>query len=264
MSADQLSRFTFAVEAAKRAAKLTLDRYQDDALRIDTKLDRTLVTEADRNAEKLLRELLAEKFPKDAIVGEEFGNVTGTTGWTWYLDPIDGTQAYARGVPLFGTLVGATLDGVSTIGVVVLPALNEAVYAAKGTGATWEREVFSAKPRRSTARVSSVRDLKSALFCTTYGKNFTLLPELTATAEVSRGWGDCYGYALVATGRAEIMIDPQMASWDAGPMPVLLAEAGGRYTSFDGRSTVDAGNGVATNGHLHDEILKRLATLNRP
>ena len=258
MTIDLKRRYEFAIDAAKAAAKLTLNFYQNDALLIDTKLDRSLVTEADRKAELLLRELLSTSFPYDAIVGEEFGNTSGTTGWTWYLDPIDGTQAYARGVPLFGTLVGATLDGESQIGVILLPALGEAVHAAKGRGATWERDALNAKPRCQPARVSTVTSLDQALFCTTYGKYFVQLPELTTASQIARGWGDCYGYALVATGRAEIMLDPSLSPWDAGPMPVLLAEAGGSYTCWQGSARLDAGSGVATNGKLHSKVLELL------
>lgn len=255
MSPDLKRRYEFAVHAAKRAAKLTLARYQDDTLRIDTKLDRSLVTEADRDAETLLRTLLSEDFPNDAIVGEEFGNNSGSTGWTWYLDPIDGTQAFARGVPLFGTLVGATYNDESQIGVIILPALGEAMHAAKGSGAFWERDTLSSQPRIQKARVSMVKTLDQAVFCSTYGKYFHQLSELTAKTQYTRGWGDCYGYALVLTGRAEIMLDPILAPWDAGPMPVLLAEAGGRYTCWRGTARVDAGSGLATNGYLHEEVL---------
>lgn len=255
MNADLEQRYKFAVNIAKQAAKLTLNRFQDETLRIDTKLDRTLVTEADRQAEKYLREQLNARFALDAIVGEEFGNSSGSSGWTWYLDPIDGTQAYARGVPLFGTLLGATLDGVSQIGVIVLPALDEAVHAARGAGAVWERQIFTNAPRLSRARVSSVKELKQAVFCATWGKSFVELAQLTASAEVARGWGDCYGYALVATGRVDIMVDAQLSPWDAGPMPVLLTEAGGCYTCFAGTTDLDAGSGVATNGHLHGAVL---------
>lgn len=258
MFADLRQRYTFAVQIAKKAAKLTLDRFQDESLRIDTKLDKTLVTEADRHAEQFLREQLSDNFAADAIVGEEFGNSSGTSGWTWYLDPIDGTQAYARGVPLFGTLLGATLDGVSRIGVIVLPALDEVVHAASGAGAVWERRIFSDSPRLASARVSRVSELREAVFCSTWGKSFVELSDLTASTDVARGWGDCYGYALVATGRADIMVDAQLSPWDAGPMPVLLTEAGGCYTCFSGSTDLNAGNGVATNGILHDRVLRIL------
>lgn len=261
------TRYQMAIQLARRAARLTLDKFQSEALRIDVKLDRTVVTEADRAAEAQIRELLDEQLPDDGIVGEEFGNKAGSSGWTWYLDPIDGTQAYARGVPIFGTLIGVTYASEPMIGVIFLPALGEAVYAAKGLGCQWERDI---KPdagdsmslgRTSRAKVAATTKLDQALFCTTWYQSFVdagcpqLFTELAQATGVFRGWGDCYGYALVATGRADLMVDPQLRPWDAGPMPIILAEAGGRYSDFAGISDIHTGSGVATNGALHAQVL---------
>jgi histidinol phosphatase-like enzyme (inositol monophosphatase family) len=256
---DQAARFRFAVDAARSAAALTLGRFRDPKLRIDHKLDRTLVTEADSAAELQLRAAIEARFPDDGIVGEEHGTRPERSGWTWYLDPIDGTQAYARGVPLFGTLVGVTLEDESRIGVIALPALGEMVYAARGEGCFWQPSP-GAPPERT--RVSQVSALDQALFCTTWMQSFKqtgrveLFSKLCDATGVFRGWGDCYGYALVATGRAEIMVDPMLAPWDAGPMPVILEEAGGRYTSFEGAADIHAGSGVGTNGLLHEAVLE--------
>jgi histidinol phosphatase-like enzyme (inositol monophosphatase family) len=266
---DRDDRYELAQKIALDAARLTLGCFRDPALRIDQKMDRTLVTEADRDAETLLRRALEARYPDDAIVGEEHGRRPGTSGWTWYLDPIDGTQAYARGVPLFGTLVAATRDGRPDLGVICLPAVGEMVHAARGLGCTWiddlrpTDEGWRHSPGRP-ARVSRCSSLGEAMFLTTWLQSYQqvgkteLFQRLSEKTGVFRGWGDCYGYALVATGRAEIMVDPVLAAWDAGPMPIILEEAGGRYTSFAGAVDFDATDGVATNGLLHDEVLALL------
>jgi histidinol phosphatase-like enzyme (inositol monophosphatase family) len=260
-------RLDFAVAAAKAAGAIALRYFQDGALRVETKLDRSVVTEADRLAERQLRAAIGQDFPDDAIVGEEYGEKEGKSGWTWYLDPIDGTQAFVRGVPLFGTLIGAEYRGESKVGVIFLPALGEIVYAARGHGCFWERGMhwdglcgFS-QVARTKAEVSPVSEMKSALFCTTWMQSFVatdrvdVFTRLCEATGVFRGWGDCYGYALVATGRAEIMVDPQLNVWDAAPMQVILEEAGGVYTTFEGQPDIHGGSGVATNGRLHASTL---------
>ncbi len=261
-------RLDFAIAAAKAAGAIALRYFQDGSLRVETKLDKSVVTEADRLAERQIRAAISQDFPQDAIVGEEYGTTKGDSGWTWYLDPIDGTQAFVRGVPLFGTLIGAEYRGESRVGVIFLPALGEIVYAGRGQGCFWERGMhwdglcgFS-QVARTRAEVSPVKDMSSALFCTTWMQSFVatdrvdVFTRLCQTTGVFRGWGDCYGYALVATGRAEIMVDPQLNVWDAAPMLVILEEAGGRYTTFDGKPDIHGGNGFATNGHLHETTLK--------
>jgi histidinol phosphatase-like enzyme (inositol monophosphatase family) len=261
-------RLEFAVAAAKAAGAITLRYFQNSSLRVDTKLDKSVVTDADRLAERQLRNAIAQDFPDDAIVGEEYGQTEGSSGWTWYLDPIDGTQAFVRGVPLFGTLIGVEYRGESRVGVIFLPALGEIVYAGRGLGCYWERGMhwdglcgFS-QVAKTKAVVSTVDNLKEALFCTTWMQSFVAtnrvdtFTRLCEATGVFRGWGDCYGYALVATGRAEIMVDPQLNVWDAAPMLVILEEAGGRYTTFAGHPDIHAGSGVASNGQLHEATLK--------
>jgi histidinol-phosphatase len=236
---------------------------------VDRKSDRTFVTTADREAEEILRQQIAKDFAHDTIVGEEFGRTEGKSGWCWYLDPIDGTQAFVHGVPLFGTLVGVEYQGVSILGAVVLPALGEALFAAKNQGCHWHRGlVADPKARtflggeRSLARVSPVKDMGEALFCTTWLKSYQatntvgLFYKICEKTGIFRGWGDCYGYALVATGRAEIMVDPQLMVWDAAPMLVLIEEAGGRYTSLNGERSIHSSHAIATNGWLHDRVLE--------
>lgn len=271
MADDTQSRLELALMAARAAGALALSSFQNQNLRVDLKPDRSVVTDADRGAERSLRAMIESAFPKDAIVGEEYGTKAGTSGWTWYLDPIDGTQAFVRGVPLFGTLIGIEQDGASKVGVIFMPALGELVYATRGGGCHWVRGMrfdgkrFSAGEPPIRTQVSSVLSLEDAMFCTTWMKSFTetntvpLFNALCAKTGVFRGWGDCYGYALVATGRAEIMVDPLLHVWDAAPLLICVEEAGGRYVTLDGKPDIHGGSGIATNGHLHEAVMQIVA-----
>lgn len=261
MSDAQQSRLDLALAAGRRAGALALGSFQKQSLKVDIKPDRSVVTEADRGAEALVREMIDAAFPEDGIVGEEWGVKKGSNDWIWYLDPIDGTQAFVRGVPLFGTLIGVEHGGVSKIGVIEMPALNESVFAAKDSGCWWRR----GDQALERARVSSVSSMADAMFCTTWMKSFTetgTVPLFTALCEgtgVFRGWGDCYGYALVATGRAEIMVDPLLMVWDAAPLLIVIEEAGGRYVTLEGEASIHGGSGIATNGHLHEQVMELVA-----
>lgn len=268
---DRDQRLALAIAVAQEAGTIAMRHFQGADLGLELKLDKSIVTKADRAAEKLIRDRIIAKFPNDAIVGEEHGVKDGTSGWTWFLDPIDGTQAYARGVPLFGTLVAAQRNGREEVGVIFLPALGEMVSASSGSGTWWTRGLMlDAQSRWHSphqpvrARVSLEKDLKKAMWCTTWMQSFTdvgrvdAFTKMTDKCGVFRGWGDCYGYALVATGRAEVMIDPVMAVWDSGPMVVILEEAGGKFTTWKGAPDIKGGSGVATNGVLHDAVLSVL------
>lgn len=278
MATDAQARLDLALAAAREAGVLVLSSFQNQDLKVDLKPDRSVVTDADRGAERILRARIESTFPDDTIVGEEYGVKTGTSGWTWYLDPIDGTQAFVRGVPLFGMLIGIeqTTRGLreSRAGVIFMPALGEMVYALRGGGCHWIRGMrydgdrFSEGDAPVRAHVSNVRDMPDAMFCTTWMKSFSetgTIPLFTALCEqtgVFRGWGDCYGYALVATGRAEIMVDPLLAVWDAAPLLICIEEAGGTYVTLDGKADIHGGSGIATNGLLHEKVMQ-LVSANR-
>ena len=251
------ARLALALEAAREAGRITLEHFRRDDLAVERKSDDSPVTIADRRSEEHLRRRIAEAFPRDAIVGEEFGAVEGTSGFRWVLDPIDGTKSFIHGVPLYGTLVGVEHGGRGVVGVNLVPALAQCVYAAQGQGA-WFVE-GDAPPR--PARVSSCARLAEALFLTSEVENFDKVgrPEvyrrLAAASRLSRTWGDCFGYLMVATGRADVMVDPLMNVWDAAAVQPILEEAGGTFTDFHGRPTIHAGEGMATNGRLLDEVL---------
>ncbi len=258
---DLSSRLEFAVHAAHVAGDITLAYFRKEDLAIDLKADDTPVTAADRLVETKLRSLIAESFPDDAILGEEFPDREGSSGCRWILDPIDGTKSFIHGVPLYGTLVGMEKDGENVLGVIRIPALDESVYAAKGQGAWYRQGDDPPKP----AKVSRRQPLGKALFVTSEVAAYettqrrAAFDRLQAAARLTRTWGDCYGYLLVATGRAEVMIDPIVAVWDLAPLPPILQEAGGSFTDWKGNPTIHSREGIATNGLLFDEVMQIVA-----
>lgn len=263
MSGDPLgTRLLAAVAAAREAGDGTLAWFRRPDLVVETKPDRSPVTVADREAEALLRRRLEAAFPEDGIVGEELGTRMGTSGYVWTLDPIDGTKSFVQGVPLYGTMVGLLHEDRAVAGVIHCPAAGETVYAAHGRGARWLWGASESLP----ARVSNRDELAQAVFCTTSVEAYRregredVFRTLSERTRLTRTWGDCYGYLLVATGRAEIMVDPGLALWDAGPLLPILQEAGGTFTDWSGKATVRGGNGVATNGRLAETVLEVLAS----
>jgi histidinol phosphatase-like enzyme (inositol monophosphatase family) len=240
-----------AVALAREAGEHTLRWFGLADLVVDRKGDGTPVTEADREAERLVRRRLAAVHPDDAVIGEEEADHPGTSGRRWVVDPIDGTKAFTHGVPLYSTLLAVEDEHGPAVGVIELPALGETVYAGRGLGC-----FRNGRP----ARVSE-RDRLPGSYLTTSGFDYWPEPALAAVRASGlfmRTWGDGYGYALVATGRVEVMVDPSAARWDLAAMPVIIGEAGGRFSDYTGATRADGGNGVATNGRFHDEVLELL------
>ena len=256
------ARLNLARKAARDAGELTLEYFRSDRFTVERKADDSPVTIADREAEKLLRKQIEATFPDDAIVGEELGNRVGDSGYRWILDPIDGTTSFVSGVPLYGTLVGVEYEQRSIAGVIFIPALDECVYAAEGSGAWYVRG--NGEPQ--AARVSSCESLADGLFVTSqidlYEKRdaWQAYRELQRRAYITRTWGDCYGYLLVATGRAEVMVDPEMSVWDAAALQPIMEEAGGTFTDWQGNRTIYHGEGISTNRRVLEEVL----TVTRP
>jgi len=240
-----------AVEVVREAGDRTLRWFRRDDLEVVRKEDGTPVTAADRDAERFLRERLAQHFPGDGVLGEEEPPTESTTGRRWILDPIDGTKAFTCGVPLYSNLLALEDEHGIALGVINLPALGETVWAARGLGCWSER---------GPARVNDHAEVRGSFVVSS---SMSRWPEaalvLDRAGAVVRTWGDGYGYALVATGRATAMVDPVVEPYDVGPMPVILAEAGGRFTDLTGAVTIEGGSGLATNGHLHDHLLEVLA-----
>jgi histidinol phosphatase-like enzyme (inositol monophosphatase family) len=242
----------FAVDIAREAGAITY-RYYQGSFVAERKADNSFVTIADREAESYLRSRIAEAFPDDAILGEEGGEKPGSSNRRWILDPIDGTYAFVHGVPLYGVLIGLEVNGEAVLGVVNLPALGDLVYAARGLGCFWNGE---------TARVSATSSINQALLlstdfvtCKQYGFG-PAAEALQQEVHAWRTWGDCYGHVLVATGRADIMLDPVMNVWDCAPLLPILEEAGGTFTDWNATRTIHGGNAISTNGLLFDEVME--------
>lgn len=240
--------------AAAEVARIAGDvahRYFRGAIETEFKSDGSPVTIADRAAETAARDWLARRFPNDAIVGEEFGGADTTAERAWIVDPIDGTKTFIHGVPLWGTLVGVSVRGEVVAGAAYFPALAEMVQAAVGEGCWWNG---------TRAHVSDLGTLAHATIVTT-DEHFKAAPHcrepwtrLADRAFMSRSWGDCYGYLLVATGRAEVMTDGKLSVWDAAALYPAITEAGGVFTDWNGSATAFGGNAIATNAALAEEV----------
>ena len=254
---DLQPRLDFALSAYDKAKAFILNYYQQADLEVERKRDSSPVTVADRGAEQLLRAEIAREFPGDGVLGEEFGDSPGTSGFRWILDPIDGTKSFIHGVPLFGTLIGLELQDQCVLGVCGFPALDEVVYGALGSGAWWRKRSEAARQ----ARVSSVEKLSEALFCCTTIQGWDRVgrrdafDQLLSRSQLARGWGDCYGHALVATGRADVMVDAGLNPWDGAALVPIITEAGGHFFDWTGKPTIYGGNGVSVNPFLKAEVL---------
>ena len=244
----------FSVDVAQAAGAFTLG-YFNPGTPYELKADNSPVTAADRGAELLLRERIAAAYPSHGILGEEFGETPGTEPARWILDPIDGTFSFISGVPLYSVLVALEWKGEMVAGVIHLPALRETVYAARGLGC-W------CNGRR--ARVSDVSDLSQARISATCTKLFEqqgrlgAFDRLRTACLTDRGWADAYGYACLATGRVDVVLDPIMHIWDNAALLPVVTEAGGTFTDWQGNPTHAAPEALATNGALLDPVLDTL------
>jgi len=261
---DNQQRLDFATKIAREAGRLTLTRFRSSQLQIEHKSDGTPVTIADREAEEHLRQRILQQYPEDGILGEEMGTTEGHSGYCWVLDPIDGTKSYIRGAPLYTTLVAVLKENQPQLGVIYSPATHELLYAQVGGGCWYETGAIDTNPTPQAAHVSSVKTLSEALFVTSDVETFathratnasSVYLELASACQLARTWGDGYGYLMVATGRAEVMIDPEMSLWDSAALQPIITEAGGTFTDWQGNPTVHSGDVVANNGALTEQVL---------
>ncbi|MDB5049295.1 MAG: histidinol-phosphate phosphatase [Fibrobacteres bacterium] len=244
-----------ALRMAGEAKKIILSYFRT-GLQVETKSDNSPVTIADRESEEALRNLMERHTPDYGIIGEEFGTQAGKADREWVIDPIDGTKAFIHGVPLFGTLLALLEGGKPIVGVIALPALGHVLHASLGGGC-----LLDGKP----CRVSAVSRLEDSLILDGSISTMERLGHgpawaaLRARAKLHRGWGDCYGHFMVATGCAEAMVDPVVSVWDVAPMAIILPEAGGRFSALSGNDSITEKSGISSNGLIHDEILKGMA-----
>jgi histidinol-phosphatase len=249
-----------ALAAADAGARAALPYFRNPALAVEWKSDDSPVTRADREAEAAIKAVIRAAYPDDAWLGEETGEEGGGSGRRWIVDPIDGTRNFVRGVPLWATLVACEADtptGPRIIAsAVLIPALGERYDAMLDGGARCNGTAIA---------VSKIARLDEALFCYEspgwFMKNHLtgLFGDLCQRTALQRGLCDAYGHMLVATGRAEIVVEPQLSVWDVAATSLIVSEAGGRFSALDGADTIRANNAVVTNGHLHDEVLRAIA-----
>jgi histidinol phosphatase-like enzyme (inositol monophosphatase family) len=241
-----------AIEAAYLGGKRTL-AYFNAGVAVETKSDQTPVTRADREAEEIIRSVITRYFPDHSILGEESGEAAGNPDFRWIIDPLDGTKSFIHGVPMYGTLIGVEVKGVASVGAIYLPATDEMISAATGLGCRWNSRV---------AHVSNVAKIEDATLCITSPisgmKRSDAFERLAGRAKLVRGWSDCYGYALVATGRADIMLDPAMNLWDCAPLLPILTEAGGHFFDWTGKATIHGKDAAATNAALYGQVVEVL------
>lgn len=256
MSTSLRSLLDFAIETTYLAGRHTLGYFQTN-IQPDFKSDNSPVTIADKQAEELIRGRIEKAYPTHEILGEEFGKGAAFQHAThrWLIDPIDGTKSFTRGVPLYSVLLGLEIEGKVEVGAVYFPALNEMVAAATGEGCWWNG-------RR--CHVSDVSDLANAYVAHSDARSFDKYnrraewERIKNATYVRGGWGDAYGYALVATGRAELMLDPIMDVWDCGPFPPILSEAGGYFGDWSGNRTIWKNEALGTTSLLLPQVLEIL------
>jgi histidinol phosphatase-like enzyme (inositol monophosphatase family) len=232
-----------ALEMAEEAGRLTLTYFSRKSLQVFTKRDSSPVTEADRTAEELIRSSIASHYPADGVMGEEFEERPSTNRRRWIIDPIDGTKAFIHGVPLYGVMIALEVDGCQQLGVVHFPALGELYYAERGAGA-----FFNGSP----ITVSSVSTIAESTVLFTEKEYLLDLPSthpvdlLRHQAGLVRGWGDCYGHMLVASGRAEVSVDKIMSPWDCAALIPIVTEAGGCCFDYRGVTTISGEHGLVS------------------
>lgn len=258
MNPDWRRRYEAAIAAAEHAGKLALQYYPGADVaafrkNIELKGDQSPVTIADRSAEEYLRNTLLGAFPNDGFLGEEFGERSGDSGYRWIIDPVDGTHNFIRGIPMWGTLVGLEYKGETIAGIVGIPPLGHWYRALRGDGA------YRNDQRIHVSAVSQMNEAQlfysSLSWFEAVDRHEDFL-NLARQTRRQRGFGDCYGYVLVAQGSGEIMIEHGIHIWDVAAVKPLIEEAGGRMTDWEGQPRIDKPDSIATNGILHDEALR--------
>ncbi len=258
MTESLRSYLDFAVETAYLAGKISLGYFQA-GVQADTKTDGSPVTIADRKVEEFIRGRIEKAYPQHAIAGEEYGKSgSESASHRWWIDPIDGTKSFVHGVPLYSVLIGLEIEGKSEVGAVYLPGLDEMLAAARGEGCWWNG-------RRT--RVTGTHRLEDSTICFTEPKTFwkygrgEVFEGLMQRSKLFMGWNDAYGYFLVATGRADAMVDPGMNPWDCAPFPPIFREAGGVYCDWNGKEWIHGKDGLATSQALLPYLLKALNSI---
>lgn len=251
MQAEWRTRYDLAVEVARDAGNFARGHY-DREFDVEIKADNSPVTVADKGAEELIRRRLKQHFPHDAFLGEEYGNEPGHSGFRWIIDPIDGTRSFVRRIPVWATLIGLEYRGEQIAGVVYIPVFDQMFRALRGDGAYFDERRI---------RVSDIARLDEALLCYSSISWFRqagceqAFLKLCEKTERQRGFGDFYGFVLVAQGACEVMLEHSVKPWDIAAVKALVEEAGGAFTDWNNVPTIDAPDVIASNGRLHAQTL---------
>lgn len=257
------SDLDFALELAREADLITMSRFRALDLKVDTKPDRTPVTEADKATEVRLRELIMQQLPADGILGEEFDDVNPTAARKWVIDPIDGTRNYLRGVPVWASLVALLIDGVPTVGVVSAPALGRMWWAELGQGAH-TRDVDNSVRKINVSGISNIADASFSfsdhIGWDRFGSN--VLGKLQNAAERVRGYGDFWSHMMVAEGIVDFAAEPELSPWDQAALIPIVLEAGGCMTGIEGEDVFVSKSSLTSNGVLHESLLELIKSSN--
>ena len=253
MSDNRADRIGLALELAERAGTLSKRYFEGGAMSVQTKHDGTPVTAADREIEQTMRDAVAANFPDDGFVGEEFPDTEGDSGYRWIVDPIDGTKSFVRGVPLYSNLIALQEGDEIVFGIINMPSAGIVVRAERGKGCL-RNDV--------PVRVSDRAHLDGSYVMATWLEDWEpdVVEDLRTQGVTVRTWGDAFGYAMVACGFADAVVDYTTQPYDLAPMPVIIEEAGGRFTDLDGRRVFDGGNGIASNGLIHETLRAYVST----
>ena len=262
--ADDLSLAHLLADTADR---ISMARFRALDLHVESNPDLTPVSDADMAVEKAIRSTLARARPREGVLGEEYGlseAAAGPGSRQWVIDPIDGTKNFIRGVPIWGTLIALVEGDTPVAGLVSAPALGRRWWGATGLGA------FAGKHQHAATRigVSGVRRLADASFCYSSFSGWAgigrvqSMVDLTLQAWRSRAYGDFYGYMLLAEGALDVMVEPELSLWDVAALIPIVTEAGGKFTDLDGRPGPAGGSAIASNGHLHEDVLGKLTRKN--
>lgn len=250
---------------AGEIAQENIMQYYLESVGVEWKKDKTPVTIADKSTEEIVRKFWAEETPGFGVIGEEFGIENPEAEYQWVIDPIDGTKAFIHGVPLFGTLIALYQKSTPIASLIRIPALNTVVCAVNGGGAYLDGHKINCSKVSTLSESLVLSGTVNTMESTGFGEKYA---NVRRAAKLHRGWGDCYGYYLVAAGRAELMVDPVVSLWDIAPYPLLFSEAGGKFSTIDGRTELFDANGkpiasiyegftsMASNGLIHNEVAK--------
>lgn len=230
-------RLALALAAAEQMGQVAMRLFQSDAMTTARKADGSVVTPADKDSETLLRDLIAKAFPHDAILGEEFGEQPGNSGFRWVIDPIDGTRSFVDGIPTFANLIAVEFAGRAVAGVANFPALAECVWASEGHGAQWR-----SRQGLRVARVAQPIELSKAMVQTASPQSYARHGKLASLDKIAKqtlrthGWNDAFSFALTATGRSHATVAFGFSRWDVAPFEIIFAEAGGQLTDWTGKA----------------------------